>query len=135
MCRGARLVIVEVRREVKMQQKPSKQKRGGGAGLSEMEVYEETVPSHSKVVGVKNLILGGAREKPRRPNFNTQEGENVKNGGARSEVGWDLNVINLNPSSSRTKRQTLSLASAAAYHHTALTSAPPRRPATGCRRR
>ena len=87
MCRGARLVIVEVRREVKMQQKPSKQKRGGGAGLSEMEVYEETVPSHSKVGGVKNLILGGAREKPRRPNFNTQEGENVKNGGARSEVG------------------------------------------------
>ncbi|QCD97183.1 hypothetical protein DEO72_LG6g1893 [Vigna unguiculata] len=33
-----------------MQQKSSKQKRGGGAGLSEMEVYEETVPSHSKVL-------------------------------------------------------------------------------------
>ena len=31
--------------------------------------------------------IGGAREKPRRPNFNTQEGESVKNGGARSGVG------------------------------------------------
>ena len=41
MCRGARLVIVEVREEVEMQQKPRKQKPGGGVWLSKMEVYEE----------------------------------------------------------------------------------------------
>jgi len=56
---GAGLVIVEVREEIKMQQKPNKQKkRGGGAGLSEMEVHEVNTITSPKI---NKQRYGGAR--------------------------------------------------------------------------